>query len=170
MLNLLRDRRLSILWTVVRIWLGWQWLQAGLHKLADPKWMETGVALKGYWTKAVGTPGLIHYGWYKAFLNGLLNSGSHTWFAKFVAVGEFLTGVGFILGALTVVALVAGAFMNLNYMLAGTTSTNPVLYTLAIILLLAGSATYYYGVDRFLFNYLRRERKDTLNNPVPAHK
>ncbi|MDN5325308.1 MAG: thiosulfate dehydrogenase (quinone) large subunit [Moorella sp. (in: firmicutes)] len=170
MLNLLRDRRLSILWTVVRIWLGWQWLQAGLHKLADPKWMETGVALKGYWTKAVGTPGLIHYSWYKAFLSGLLNSGSHTWFAKLVAVGEFLTGLALILGVLTVFSLVVAAFMNFNYMLAGTTSTNPVLYTLAIILLLAGSAAYYYGLDRVILHYLRRDRKDALSKPVPAQK
>ncbi|MDN5344201.1 MAG: thiosulfate dehydrogenase (quinone) large subunit [Clostridia bacterium] len=170
MLNLFRDRRLSIVWTVVRIWLGWQWLQAGLHKLADPKWMETGVALKGYWTRAVGTPDLIHYGWYKAFLTSLLNSGSYTWFAKLVTIGELLTGIALILGALTVFALAVGAFMNLNYMLAGTTSTNPVLYTLAIILLLAGTAAYYYGVDRFLFNYLRRDKNGVLDNAVPAHK
>ena len=40
--------------------------------------------------------------------------------------------------------------MNLNFMLAGTTSTNPILYTVAILLLVAGPNAYRYGVDYFL--------------------
>src|SRR5689334_10922653 len=50
------DTRLAIVWLVVRVLLGWQWVQAGLHKLSSPAWMETGDALKGYWTSAVKIP------------------------------------------------------------------------------------------------------------------
>lgn len=159
MINILQDKRLSILWTILRIWLGWHWLQAGLHKIGSPKWMESGIALKGYWTKAVGAaPGsepAIKYAWYQGFIQGLLDGGHYTWFAKLVVYGEILTGIALIAGAATVVALFAGAFMNLNYMLAGSTSSNPVMYTFSLILLVAGAASYYFGADRFLVHYVK---------------
>ncbi|WP_258361003.1 DoxX family membrane protein [Moorella sulfitireducens] len=171
MLDLLRDRRFSIVWTILRVWLGWQWLEAGLHKVSDPRWMQTGEALKGYWAKAAGIlPGstpAIKYGWYEAFIRSLHDGGHYTWFAKLVVFGEILTGIALILGVLTVFALFIGAFMNLNFMLAGSASTNPVLYTVAIILLLAGSSAYYYGVDRVILPYLQR-RKETREPVVES--
>lgn len=57
--------------------------------------------------------------------------------------GEFLVSLGLILGGLTAPALIAGAFMNINFLLDGTVSTNPNLMTVAMILLLVGSASYY---------------------------
>lgn len=165
MLNALRRQQLSIVWMLLRVWLGWQWLEAGLHKISDPNWMQTGLALKGFWAKAVGalpgTASAIKYSWYEAFIRWLLNGGHYVWFAKLIAVGEILTGTALILGAFTIFALLVSAFMNLNFMLAGTASTNPVLYTVAIILLLVGPATYYYGVDRLTLPYLKlgRSRK-----------
>ncbi|QGP91988.1 hypothetical protein MGLY_13370 [Neomoorella glycerini] len=174
MRNFLRDRRLSIVWTLLRIWLGWQWLEAGLHKFSDPKWMQTGEALKGFWAKAVGalpgTTSAIKYGWYEAFIRSLLNGGHYTWFAKLVVAGEILTGIALILGAATVFSLCISAFMNLNFMLAGSASTNPVLYTVAIILLVAGSSAYYYGIDRLALNYWQRNKEKVTGEPLSAHK
>lgn len=40
--------------------------------------------------------------------------------------------------------------MNLNYLLAGTASTNGLMYTAAIMLILAGMNAGYYGLDYFL--------------------
>ena len=79
------------LWLVVRVYIGWQWVEAGWHKLSDPKWMETGLALKGFWEKAVAIPepparALITHDWYRSFLEFLLHGEHYTWFAKFVAV------------------------------------------------------------------------------------
>src|SRR3970282_509183 len=34
------------------LWLGWQWLEAGRHKPADPRWMETGAAIRAFWERA----------------------------------------------------------------------------------------------------------------------
>lgn len=164
MIKILQNKNLSIVWTLLRIWLGWQWLEAGLNKIGDPKWMESGIALKGYWAKALGavpnsTPA-IKYGWYQSFIQGLHDGGHYTWFAKMVVFGEVLTGIALILGAATVFSLLAGAFMNLNYMLAGSASSNPVMYTAAILLLVAGAAAYRYGVDRYLLHYLRRFQRN----------
>lgn len=162
MLSIIRSNRLSIVWTLLRIWIGWQWLEAGLHKFSDPKWMESGVALKGYWAKALGlvpnsTPS-IKYGWYQGFIQGLHDGGSHVWFAKMVVLGEIMVGAALILGTATVFSLLVGAFMNMNYMLAGSTSSNPVMYTAAIVLLIAGPTAYYYGIDRYLVSFYKRYR------------
>jgi hypothetical protein len=52
MISLLNDARLSVLWLVARVWLGYQWLNSAWGKLGNPAWVETGEALKGYWTNA----------------------------------------------------------------------------------------------------------------------
>src|SRR4051794_10863556 len=44
------------LWLVVRLYLGYQWIDAGWHKFTDPKWRGDGTALLGYWTNAVKVP------------------------------------------------------------------------------------------------------------------
>jgi thiosulfate dehydrogenase [quinone] large subunit len=40
--------------------------------------------------------------------------------------------------------------MNMSFLLAGSGSTNPVMFTLAIGLILAWKVAGYYGLDRFL--------------------
>ena len=145
----------AILWLVVRLYVGYQWLHAGFEKIENPAWMVTGAALKGFWAKAVLIPDAparpaITYGWYRVFLQGMLDSGSYVWFAKLVAVGEVLIGIGLIVGMFTAVAAFFGGFMNWNFMMAGSASTNPVLLILAILLILAWKTAGYYGLDRFV--------------------
>jgi len=150
----------SVIWLIVRVWLGYQWIEAGLHKLSDPKWVQTGEALKGFLSKAAGlipnTPAGAHYAWYQSFAASLVNSGAYTWFAKLVVAGELLTGTALILGIVTTFAAVVGAFMNLNFMLAGSASTNPVMYTLEILLILAGINAGLIGLDYYVVPFLRK--------------
>src|SRR5688572_27119227 len=102
---LFNHRRASILWLVVRVWLGWQGFEAGLGKVQNPAWMQTGEALKGFWTRAVMIPEQgrppIAYDWYRSSIQSMLDSGSYVWFAKLVAVGELLVGIAMIFGFLT---------------------------------------------------------------------
>ena len=141
-------------WLVVRLFLGYQWLEAGWHKVTDPKWMETGVALQSFWQRAVAVPEggrpPIAYDWYRAFLQALLDGGHHVWFAKLVAVGQVAVGIALILGAFVGIAAFFGAFMNFNFMLAGTASTNPVMFALAVLLMLAWKNAGWIGLDRYL--------------------
>lgn len=155
MLSTLRNDKFAILWTIVRIYLGWQWIQSGWHKVTGG-FDATGF-LKGAIGKASGDHPAVQ-GWYAAFLEdfALPNVGL---FNVLIPWGEFLVGLGLILGMFTTVALLGGAFMNLNFMLAGTTSTNPILYTIAIILLVMGPAAYRYGVDYYLLPWLKQLRK-----------
>ena len=150
--------QMAALWLVLRLYVGWQWLDAGRHKIEDPKWMETGAALQSYWQRAVAIPEqgrpAISFDWYRAFLDGLLAGGHYVWFAKLVAVGEAAIGVALILGAFTGVAAFFGAFMNWNFMMAGSASTNPLLFALAIGVILAWKIAGYWGLDRWVLPLL----------------
>ncbi|MFO7265874.1 MAG: DoxX family membrane protein [Limnochordales bacterium] len=142
----------SWLWLILRLYLGWTWFQAGWGKLGNPAWVQTGEALRGFWTRAVQTEpqAPIAFNWYRNFIQFLLDGGHYTWFAKLVIAGEILVGVALILGAFTGIAAFFGGFMNFNFMMAGTASTNPLLYTIAIFLMLAWKVAGYYGLDRYL--------------------
>lgn len=144
---LFETTRSAWLWTIVRVYLGWQWLKAGWGKVQNDAWMVHGGALKDFLDGALErTP----YGWYATFLEWLRDSGNYVWFAKFVAVGEVLVGIALILGVLTGFAAFGGALMNFNFMLAGTVSTNPVMFLLAALLMLAWKVAGHYGVDYWL--------------------
>lgn len=68
-----------------------------------------------------------------------------------------------ILGTFTTIALYAGVFMNLNFLLAGTTSTKPILFTVGVILLAMGTAAYAWGVDRYMIPLLKAYLNDIFN-------
>ena len=38
--------RFAGLWAILRVWLGYQWVEAALHKVGDPTWVQTGAAAK----------------------------------------------------------------------------------------------------------------------------
>jgi thiosulfate dehydrogenase (quinone) large subunit len=155
---LFSNSRAAIVWLPVRLFLGFTWLEAGIHKATGTGWLDGGAALKGYWTAAIAVSdtgkGPITYDWYRDFITTLLNGGSYSWFAVLITYGEILVGIGLIFGALTGIAAFFGAFMNMSYLLAGSASTNPVLFTLAIGLVMAWKVAGYYGLDRVLLPVL----------------
>lgn len=155
---LFNDVRFSVLWLAVRVWLGWQWIDSATHKIGVPAWTETGEALKGYWERAVAIPESgrppIAFDWYRSFLQGLLDAEAYTWFAKLVAYGELLVGIALIIGAFVGIAAFFGAFMNFNFMLAGSASTNPVLFIAALLLMFAWKTAGFIGADYFLLNWI----------------
>lgn len=171
---LFTDTRAAALWLPVRIFFGWSFLDASLHKLSDPKWMDTGVALKGYWTSAVAIPAAparpaITYDWWRSFLQFMLDNEAYTWFAKLIAIGEFLVGVGVIAGGLVGIAALFGATMNVAFLLSGSASTNPVLLLSAIFLVMAWKVAGWVGADRFLLPLLGTpwQRQAVTLEPTP---
>ncbi len=167
---LFNDTRMAWIWLIVRLYVGWEWLEAGWHKLGDPAWVQTGAAILGFWKRAAAVPDapakpLGTFDWYRSFLQLLIDSGSQTWFGKAIAAGEFLVGIALIVGAFVGIAAVFGAFMNFNFMLAGSASTNPPLFLLTILLVLAWKTAGYYGVDRWLL-----VRLGTPWQPIPQRR
>jgi thiosulfate dehydrogenase [quinone] large subunit len=152
--TLFSTTRFAWLFGLIRLYLGWSWVDASLHKVSDPAWVQTGEALKGFWVRAVTIPDsgkpIAAYDWYRAFLQYMLDNQWYTWFAKLVAYGELLIGIALILGAFVGIAAFFGAFMNWNFIMAGTASTNALLFVIAIVLILAWKVAGWYGLDRFL--------------------
>jgi thiosulfate dehydrogenase (quinone) large subunit len=152
------NSRAGLFWLPIRLFLGFTWLEAGWHKFTGTGWMDGGAALKGFWTAAVAVPDQGHaaitYDWYRTFLQTLLDNNAYTWFAPLITFGEMAVGIALLTGILTGFAAFFGSFMNLSFMLAGSASTNPVMFTLAIGVMLAWRVAGYYGVDRWLLPLL----------------
>lgn len=179
--DLFSNTRWSWLWLILRLYLGYQWLESGLGKLGNPGWTQTGEALRGFWERAVTVPEAparpaIAFDWYRAFLQGLLDSGAYTWFSKLIVAGEILVGIALILGAFVGIAAFFGAFLNWNFMMAGTASINPLMFVLTILLIMAWKTAGWLGLDRWLLpaigtpwqrgTALQRDRRGV--DPVPV--
>jgi thiosulfate dehydrogenase (quinone) large subunit len=166
---LFSNSRAGLFWLPVRVFLGFSWLEAGYHKYADGGWIDGGSALLAYWERVVAIPETgrpsITYEWYRAFIQTLIDNNAQTWFAPLITFGEMAVGVGLIVGLLTGFAAFFGAVMNMSFMLAGSASTNPILFTLAIGIMLAWKVAGYYGLDRYVLPLLGTPWKP---GPIPG--
>jgi thiosulfate dehydrogenase [quinone] large subunit len=166
---------LAIFWLPVRFFVGRDWISAGWHKVVDPEWTQTGVALQSYWERAVAIPEggrpPITYDWFRQLLQYMLDNGWYTSFAKVIAWGEVLVGLGLLVGALVGLAAFFGTVMNFSFMLAGSASTNPVLFGLAVFLVLAWKVAGFWGLDRWLLPLLGTPwQRGTLAPDAQAHR
>lgn len=167
------DTRMAWFWLIVRLYVGYEWLTAGLEKLTGRSfsigsfgqtvkggpWVlsgHNGAAIKGFVAGALTQASGAHpsvQGWYAWFLQQIVLPNA-AGFAYAITFGEVLVGLGLVFGVLTGFAAFFGLFMNLNYLLAGTVSINPVIGTLALFLVLAWRIAGYYGFDRYLLPLL----------------
>jgi thiosulfate dehydrogenase [quinone] large subunit len=179
---LLSDTRFAWLWLVVRVYLGWLWFDSGRTKLQEDRWMDGGLAVKAFWERSIQTPEQnrppLAYDWYRDILQFMLNHEWYTWVGPMVAVSETLLGIALILGLATGAAAFLGSILNVNFMLAGTASTNPFLFVLAIVLMLAWKTAGWIGLDRWVlpivgkpWNRRARQKKGTTTGHQrrPAH-
>lgn len=148
------DTRSAPLWLVLRIYIGWTWLKAGWGKIQNDAWVgpDAGSSLAGFVGRALEKTSGAHpdvQGWYAAFLENVVLPNVGLW-SHLVAFGEFLVGAALIVGFLVGIAAFFGVFMNLNFMLAGALSTNPIMFTIGIGLILAWRVAGYWGLDRFV--------------------
>ncbi len=144
----------SSLWLLIRVYVGYQWLQAGWEKIINPTWVggKAGSALTGFidnaLTKTIGNHPAVQ-NWYALFLKTVVLS-HPTLFSYLVAYGELAVGVGLILGAFTAIAAFFGALMNMNFLLAGAVSLNPILFLFELFLILAWRVAGWIGLDYYL--------------------
>ncbi|MCY9667049.1 DoxX family membrane protein [Paenibacillus alginolyticus] len=151
------NRYAAMMLTIIRLYVGWQWMTAGWHKIAGAKPFDAAGYLKGAIAKPVlesGTTDMV-YANYVAFLKNfaLPNVGI---FNTIVPWGELLVGLGLILGALTTTAIFFGLLMNFMYMFAGTVSSNPWLVLLGFFIIAAGANAGKFGVDHLILPYLHK--------------
>jgi len=169
---LFSNRRAGLFWLPIRLFLGFSWLTSGWGKATGGGWLDGGSALTAYWERAVSIPEAparppITYDWYRDFLSFLLDGNHEGWFSWIIVFGEIAVGIGLILGALTGIAAFFGALMNMSFLLAGSASTNPVLFTAAIGLMLAWRVAGWYGLDRYLLPMLGTPWRATVREGEP---
>jgi len=107
--------------TVLRVWLGYHWLTAGWGNAAS---LATG-----------DHPAVA--GWWAAFLENFAIPNAAL-FDVLIPYGEFLVGLGLLVGALTRSAAFFGLVMNMAFLLSGTVSTNPTMLIVSVLILVAG--------------------------------
>jgi len=142
----------AAMWFVVRMDVGAEWLLAGWEKINSPVWGASGTALagfvKGALAKSTGANPAVQ-DWYATFLKDFVQPNAGL-FSFLVTWGEFAVGLGVLLGVLTGIAAGFGVLMNLNYLLAGTVSINPVLGVFGLFLVIAWRVAGLIGLDRYL--------------------
>ena len=148
------NSRAGLFWLPIRLFVGFAWLEAGYHKLTDPGWTQGGTALRSTGSGSWPSP---RRGDRRSPTSGIATSSRCCSTTAPTAgspgsslFGELAVGIGLLVGALTGIAAFFGATMNMSFMLAGSASTNPVLFTLAVGLMLAWRVAGYYGLDRYL--------------------
>lgn len=151
---LFADTRMAWFWLLVRLYAGYEWLMAGIGKFGNPAWTgsQAGAAIAGFATAALKKTTGAHpdvTGWYAGFLQTFVIPHAAAW-SWAITLGEIAVGLGLIVGLFTGFAAFFGGLMNANYLLAGTVSTNPILFILSTWLVLAWRVAGYYGLDRWV--------------------
>ncbi|MCC6238088.1 MAG: DoxX family protein [Dehalococcoidia bacterium] len=147
-------------WLFVRLVLAVEWVRAGWEKVGDPGWTAspTGAAVEGFLRGAIekstagAHPEVPH--WYHDLIEDVFLPNTDL-FAYLVSYGELLVGIALAIGLLTRVAALAGVTMNLAFLWAGITSTNPPMVLLGLGLVFFGHRPGRFGVDGRLFPWLR---------------
>lgn len=141
--------------TIVRLYLGWSFLSAGWGKITGGQFDASGFIGNAVNNPVMGPDGSAVFGVYNSFLESfaLPNVGL---FNFMVPWGEFLIGLGLILGCLTTAAAFFGMVMNFSFLMAGTVSHNPTDILLGFLIITAGANAGKYGLDRYVLPFLHK--------------
>lgn len=152
----LRTNRIAAgILAIIRIYLGWEFLNAGWEKLTSTTPFSALGFLQYSMTKPVLSPAKTpEYPWFNHFINSFAIP--HVGLFNFlVPWGEFLVGAGLILGVFTTTAVFFGMLMNFMYMLCGTISSNPMDILLGTFIIVAGFNAGLFGGDYFVIPRVR---------------
>lgn len=153
-------------WLFVRVVLGVEWLRAGWEKIGDPGWTAAPVGgsvegfLRGAIAKSTGERPEVQ-GWFADLTRDVFLPNADL-FAYLVAYGELLVGLALLVGVLTRVSVLFGVTMNLAYLFAGTTSTNPQMLLLGLGIAALGAGAGAYGADRWVLPWLKERTGPAL--------
>jgi thiosulfate dehydrogenase [quinone] large subunit len=146
--------RWAWLWLLTRLAVGYLWIHAGWGKLHNPAWVgaNAGTGLNGFIQGALQKTGGAYpqvQSWYAWFLSNVVQPNVRI-MSYVVSIGEFLVGLALILGIFVGIAAFFGVVMNVNYLLAGSISMNPLMLLGAILLALAWRTAGWIGLDRWV--------------------
>jgi thiosulfate dehydrogenase [quinone] large subunit len=167
-IKLLRENvYISYLLTALRVYIGLIWLESGFKKISGG--FDAAGFLKGAVKKSGGERPAVQ-SWWADFLNHFAIPNVEL-FNVLVPWGEFLVGLGLLLGTFTTFSVLMGVVMNYSYMLSGTTSTNPQMLFIELFILVAGFNAAKIGLDRWVIpfskeNILKIKERKTRALPL----
>ncbi|WP_433747451.1 DoxX family protein [Falsibacillus pallidus] len=162
------NRYISILLTVLRIYLGWEWLNAGWGKISGNGFNASGFIHGAIHSVSGDHPAVQP--WWGTFLKDVALPSIDV-FNVLIPWGEFLVGLALIFGIFTSFSLLMGLIMNFAYMLSGSTSTNPQMVILGLFLIMAGMNAGKIGLDRWVMPRLESfadKNSDRKQSPQSA--
>jgi thiosulfate dehydrogenase [quinone] large subunit len=154
-----RESVLPATWLFLRVALGVEWIRAGWEKIGDPGWTAspTGGAVTGFLNGAIAKSTTGEHpevqGWFANLTDRVFLPNADI-LAYLVAYGELLVGIALIAGFFTRLTVLFGVTMNLAFLFAGTTSTNPQMLILGLGIAAFGTTAGLYGVDRWILPWL----------------
>jgi thiosulfate dehydrogenase [quinone] large subunit len=153
---------LSASWLFVRIILGVEWMRGGWEKIGDPGWTKSpvGGAVEGFLRGAIAKSTEGEHPEVQVWFADLTRDAflpNADVLAYLVAYGELLVGLALIVGLFTRLSVLFGVTMNLAFLFAGTTSTNPQMLVLGLALAAFGSTAGAYGLDRWVLPWLEQK-------------
>ncbi|CAG9608541.1 DoxX family protein [Pseudoneobacillus rhizosphaerae] len=164
LVKFLRENTISAaLFAAIRIFLGYQWMTAGFHKITGG--FDASGFLKGAIANPVKGPDGVVYGGWVSFLDNFAIPNADL-FNVLVPWGEFLVGLGLILGCLTTAAAFFGVVMNFAFMLSGTISHNPTDIIMGVLIMVAGYNAGKFGLDRYVVPFFHKRLGKEVNKSL----
>lgn len=158
--NWIRNHKVSsIILAIIRILIGTIFFMASLPKIGNPVWTgdHAGLGLSKFVQNALSLSQGPHAevsGWYAWFLKTVVLPHA-TFFSYLVPWGELLTGIALIVGCFSSFSALMGIIMNLSYLLAGISSSNPLMLVGGMLVLFGGYNAGRIGVDYWVSPWCR---------------
>ncbi|WP_059052253.1 DoxX family protein [Paenibacillus senegalimassiliensis] len=167
--NFLRTNKVAMWFlTFIRIYLGYQWITAGFKKITGG--FDAAGFLNGAIANSTGDHPAVQ-GWWASFLQSFALPNVDL-FNVLVPYGEFLVGLGLILGTFTTFAALMGLVMNAAFLFSGTVSTNAQMLILEVLVVVAAANAGKIGLDYYVLPYLRKQfgKKNNTQAQITAPK
>ncbi|HWH68449.1 MAG TPA: DoxX family membrane protein [Candidatus Sulfotelmatobacter sp.] len=179
-MEFLKGAKGSWIWLVFRLYLGYQWFEAGWHKFTGATPFDAAGFIKGGVAKIIPPATLtaeqlakfkpITATWWGNFLNNFALPNVKL-FNFMVMYGEILVGLALIVGFATLFACWMAIIMNFSFLMTGSTSSSPYLMVLAFMVVAWGGAyAGYLGVDYWFRPWLRSKLSGLFGNAPAAAK
>ena len=141
------NRIVAVLFTLLRIYIGFKWVTAGFGKISSG-----GFDAGGFIQMAAESPTVP--GWWAAFLETVALP-NQALFSFMVMWGELLVGIALIVGIFTNFPALMGVTMNLSFLFSGSGLVDAQMAVMTVFIVIAGSNAGRFGLDRWVVPFLR---------------
>lgn len=146
----------------LRLFIGLGWVRSSVEKIVEPDW-HNGIALNQFFAERIAASD-VAFPFYQSLMEGAFSTYA-PFLGKLIMVGEFYCGLAILFGLLTRTALVAGLFMNFNFILAGSVSPSA-FYIVIQSILLPSAVGRVFGLDSLFYN--SPNLRYSMSQPVQA--